>query len=253
MSTSMQIGFSQRIQLDWLEHTAALVLAGQTREQVKTILQEHLHDKLSIGGTAQRGNREKAITILLKIWVSVPTWLQPLRDDGLGHLRRLPHADHIAVHWGMIMAAYPFFGAVAETVGRLMRLQGTCAAAQIQRRIREQLGERETVARAARRILRCFMDWGVLQGTREKGVYQASPARPVQDKQLAAWLIEATLLAQGTDTSVRQTLLQTPTLFPFCIPQLYAADLEGQGRVEIFRQGLDEDMVAWRASSGTNG
>lgn len=150
------------------------------------------------------------------------------------------------------MASYPFFGAVAETVGRLMRLQGTCAAAQIQRRIREHLGERETVARAARRILRCFVDWGVLQETREKGVYQASPARPVQDKQFAAWLVEAALLAQGTDTSVLQTLLQTPTLFPFRIPRLYAADLEGQGRVEIFRQGLDEDMVAWRAPSVTS-
>jgi hypothetical protein len=67
------------------------------------------------------------------------------------------------------------------------------------------------------------------------------------------WLIEAALLAQGTDTSVLQTLLQTPTLFPFCIPQLYAADLKGQRRVEIFRQGLDEDMVALRAPSGTNG
>ena len=122
MSTPMQIGFSQRVQLDWLEQTAALVLAGQTREQIETTLQERLHDKLSIGGTAQRGNREKAITILLKIWVSVPTWLQPLRDDGLGHLRRLPPTDHIAVHWGMTMAAYPFFSAVAETVGRLMRL-----------------------------------------------------------------------------------------------------------------------------------
>jgi len=253
MSTQMQIGFSQRVQLEWLEQTAALVLAGQTREQVETTLQERLRDKLSIGGTAQRGNREKAITILLKIWVSVPTWLQLLRDDGLGHLQRLPPADHIAVHWGMTMAAYPFFSAVAETVGRLMRLQGTCAAAQIQRRIREHLGERETVARAARRILRCFIDWGVLQETREKGVYQASPARPVQDKQLAAWLIEAALLAQSTDTSVLQTLLQTPTLFPFRIPQLYAADLEGQGRVETFRQGLDEDMVTLRVPSETNG
>jgi hypothetical protein len=169
MSTPIQIGFSQRVQLDWLEQTAALVLAGQTREQIEATLQERLRDKLSIGGTAQRGNREKAITILLKTWVSVPTWLQPFRDDGLGILRRLPPADRIAVHWGMTMAAYPFFGAVAETVGRLMRLQGTCVAAQIQRRLREQLGERDTVARAARRILRCFVDWDVLQETREKG------------------------------------------------------------------------------------
>ena len=117
------------------------------------------------------------------------------------------------------MAAYPFFGAVAETVGRLMRLQGTCAAAQIQRRIREHLGERETVARAARRILRCFVDWGVLQETREKGVYQAIPAQPVQDKQLAAWLIEAALLAQGTHTSVLQHYYRLPP-FPFVFPAL---------------------------------
>jgi hypothetical protein len=75
----------------------------------------------------------------------------------------------------------------------------------------------------------------------------------VQDKQLAAWLIEAELLAQSTDTSMLQTLLQTPALFPFRIPQLYAADLEGQGRVEIFRQGLDEDMVILCAPSVTSG
>jgi hypothetical protein len=106
-----------------------LVLAGQTREQIETALQACLRDKLSIGGTAQRGNREKAITILLKIRVSVPPWLQPFRADGLGYLRRLPDADHTAVHWGMTMAAYPFFGAVAEAVGRLLCLQGTCAAA----------------------------------------------------------------------------------------------------------------------------
>jgi len=34
MNTSMQIGFSQRIQLDWLEHTAALVLQEKAREQI---------------------------------------------------------------------------------------------------------------------------------------------------------------------------------------------------------------------------
>lgn len=79
MNTSMQIGFSQRIQLDWLEHTAALVLAGQTREQIDAALQGFLSDKLSVGGTAERGNREKAITILLRIWVSVPPHLKPFR------------------------------------------------------------------------------------------------------------------------------------------------------------------------------
>ena len=36
----------------------------------------------------------------------------------------------------------------------------TAGAAQVQRRLRERFGERETVARAARRILRAYIDWG---------------------------------------------------------------------------------------------
>lgn len=243
MNTSMQIGFSQRIQLDWLEHTAALVLAGQTREQIGAALQGFLSDKLSVGGTAERGNREKAITILLRIWVSVPPHLKPFRDDGLQFLQRLPLREHVAVHWGMTMAVYPFFSAVAEVVGRLVRLQGTCAAAHVQRRAREQLGERETVARAARRILRCFVDWGVMQETQKKGIYQAAPVRPVFDKLLAAWLTEATLIISGSDTGALKTLIQAPALFPFRMAPLYAADLDSYGRLGHFRQSLDEDMV----------
>jgi len=154
----------------------------------------------------------------------------------------------VAVHWGMTMAVYPFFSAVAEIVGRLVRLQGTCAAAHVQRRVCEQLGERETVARAARRILRCFVDWGVMQETQKKGVYQAAPVRAVLDKQLAAWLTEATLIASGSDTSALKTLAQTPALFPFSLVPLYAADLECHDRLELFRQSLDEDMVALRGN-----
>ena len=244
----MQIGFSQRIQLDWLECTAALMLAEQTRDQIETALQAFLCDKLSVGGTAPRGNREKAITILLRTWVSVPHRLQPFRNDGLRHVQRLPTYEHLIVHWGMTMAVYPFFGVVAETADRLVRLQGTCAASHVQRRIREQLGERETVARAARRILRCFVDWGVLQETRKKGVYQTALVRSAQDKQLATWLAEAALIASGSDTGALKTLIQTPALFPFHVAPLYAADLENHGRLELFRQSFDEDMVTLRSS-----
>ncbi|OGP73153.1 MAG: hypothetical protein A2V86_14715 [Deltaproteobacteria bacterium RBG_16_49_23] len=72
MTGITQIGFSQRIRLEWLERTSRLFLAGNTREEIETELQDFLQDKLSIGCRAERGAREKAITILLKIWVSVP-------------------------------------------------------------------------------------------------------------------------------------------------------------------------------------
>ena len=104
-------------------------------------LSERLREKLSVGNDPERGNRDKAITILTKIWVRVPKELRTLRDEGLGLLQRLDGNDRMLVHWCMCMAVYPFFGTVADATGRLLRLQGTAAAAQVQRRIREQLGE----------------------------------------------------------------------------------------------------------------
>ena len=169
-----QIGFSQRIHLDWLEYTANLVLAGNPRDEIVAALSERLKEKLSIGSEPERGNRDKAITILTKIWVTVPEELQSLRDEGLDHLQASGPSERMLVHWCMCMAVYPFFGTVADAVGRLLRLQGTPSAAQVQRRLRERHGERETVARAARRILRAYIDWEVLQETEEKGLYCVS-------------------------------------------------------------------------------
>ncbi len=123
-----QIGFSQRIRLEWLQYTANLVLAGNDKGAVSSSLQELLKDKVSVGGKAVRGNKEKAITILMKIWLNVPGELEAVRDDGLELLKTLPRKDQIAVHWGMAMAAYPFWATVAANTGRLLRLQGTAAA-----------------------------------------------------------------------------------------------------------------------------
>lgn len=246
MNQSIQVGFSQRVQLEWLERTANLVMAGSSRSQIQAALQNILQDQLSIGGNAQRGNREKAISILLSIWVSVPDTLRGLRDEGLVHLERLSVESHLPIHWGITMAVYPFFGIVAETVGRLIWLQGSATASQVQRRIKEQLGERETVARAARRTLRCFIDWGVLEDTAERGVYRAATHRTIDELQLAVWLVEATLIASGSVSMPLKTIVQSPSLFPFVIPPLNSLILESNERLEFFHQGLDEAMVALR-------
>ena len=236
----------RRLQMDWLERTSELFYTGYTRCEIQAALEDFLQDKLSIASNAKSTNRRKAISILLKIWVSVPESLEPLRNEGLEHLRSSPRNEHLPVHWGMTMAVYPFWAVVAQTVGRLLRLQGSFAAAQAQRRIKEQMGERETVSRAARCVLRCFVDWGVLQDTSEKGVYQAAPVRLVEDKKLAAWLIEAAIVASNSDCAVLAAIAQSPALFPFAYVNIN--NLAGNDRLELFRQGLDEDMVMLRES-----
>ena len=129
MNRRDQIGFNQRIHLDWLEYTANLVLAGNPRDEIVAALSERLREKLSVGNDPERGNRDKAISILTKVWVTVPKDLQTLRDEGLDHLRAGGPSERMLVHWCMCMAVYPFFGTVADAVGRLLRLQGTAGAA----------------------------------------------------------------------------------------------------------------------------
>jgi hypothetical protein len=246
-----QIGFSQRIRLEWFEKTANLILAGNDKTAVNDSLQEMLKDKVSVGGQAVRGNREKAITILMKTWLTVPGGLEAFRDEGLKILQRLPRKDRIAVHWGMALATYPFWGAVAAHTGRLLRLQGTAAAAHIQRRIKEQYGERETVSRAARRVLRSFIDWGVLNETQDKGVYAQGNQYSIQDPKLIAWLVEASLHARMNGSAAIKDLLDSPSIFPFRLAHVSAEHVASLSpRLNILRHGLDDDLVMLRENNG---
>ena len=120
-----QIGFSQRVRLEWLEKTANLVLAGNDEAPIYNALQELLEDKLSVGGNARRGNREKVITILMKIWVRPPRDLHPLQREGLKLLSHLPREDHPPrTVWGVAMVVYRF-GGVRRPVWGDCSLQGT--------------------------------------------------------------------------------------------------------------------------------
>ena len=245
-----QIGFSQRVRLEWLEQTANLVLAGNDKTGITDALQELLKDKVSIGGQAERGNREKIISILLKTWLTVPSGRETLRAEGLELLKLVPQRDHLAIHWGMVMAVYPFWSGVAVQVGRLLRLQGSAAAAHVQRRVREQYGERETVSRAARRVLRSYLDWGVLQESGTKGIYTSGMRLAVEDARLIAWLTESSLHTRANGSVPLKELIDAPNLFPFQIKPIHAEGLvAASSRLDILRHGLDEDLVMLRKSS----
>jgi hypothetical protein len=249
-----QIGFSQRVRPEWLEQTANLILAGNDKATINDALQGLLKDKVSVGGQAVRGNREKIITILLKTWLTVPNELEVLRVEGLELLKRVPRTYHLAIHWGMVMAVYPFWSGVATQVGRLLRLQGTAAATQVQRRIREQCGERETVSRAARRVLRSYLDWDVLQETGKKGIYTAGTTLSIDDPGLIAWLAEASLHARANGSASLKDLLDSPSLFPFRLKPTHAESLAAASSgLDILRHGLADELVVLRKPTTQGG
>ncbi len=254
-----QIGFSQRVRLEWLEQTANLILAGNDKAAVNDALQELLKDKVSVGGNSKGSNRNKIISILRTVWVNPPEELVSLRDDGLNFLSSQsaalsPHHLSVAIHWGMVMAVYPFWSGVATQTGRLLRLQGSAAAAHVQRRVREQYGERETVSRAARRVLRSYLDWGVLQETGAKGIYSAGTTLAVEDSRLIAWLAEASLHARANGSAPLKDLIDSPSLFPFRINPVHAESLvAASSRLDLLRHGLDNDLVMLRKQTTKGG
>lgn len=154
----------------------------------------------------------------------------------------------------MVTAVYPFWSGIAIQVGRLLKLQGSAAAAHVQRRAREQYGERETVSRRVRYVLRSFLDWGVLQESGAKGIYTAGTTQSVDDPQLVAWLAEAALHARVNGSAPFRDLLDSPGFFPFRIKPIHGESIQAiSSRLEILHHGLDDDLVMLRKPTTNEG
>jgi hypothetical protein len=154
----------------------------------------------------------------------------------------------------MVMAVYPFWSNVAAQVGRLLKLQGSVVATQIQRREREQYGERETVSRRTRYVLRSYLDWGVLQETGTKGVYSAGNVLAIDDSRLIAWLAEASLHARANGSAPLRDLIDSPSFFPFQIKPVHAESLmAASSRLDLLRHGLDDDLVMLQKQTTKSG
>ncbi len=242
-----QVGLDRLVRYTWFERVASLALAGEDAKGIKPILQDELKGSFRSENVIVRGSVDKTLTILFRVWLTPPVELKPLRHEGLHLLQELPRRAHLPIHWGMVMAVYPFWSSVATQVGRLLKLQGTVSAIQVQRRIREQYGERETVARRARYVLRSFLDWGVLKETGSKGVYLPADSFAISEPSVTAWLLEASLHARPSGSAPIGELIEAPNLFPFRFKNLHPEQLLADSkRLEVVRHGLDHNLLIFR-------
>jgi hypothetical protein len=242
-----QIGIDRLIRLEWLQQTADLVLAGSDKETIKTFLQDHIRSHFLSRNDSVRGSIDKTITILMRTWVHPPDELGSFQRDGLKLLQVTPREERIAIHWGMIMAVYPFWGNVAAQVGRILGLQGDVTAAQVQRRLKEQYGERETVSRRTRYVLRSFIEWEVLKETSKQGVYSQGSLHSIGQPMLVAWLAEALLHSKSDNIAPLDSVLISTSFFPFKLARITSGELTSlDERLEIIRHGMDQELLRLR-------
>lgn len=235
------VGFDRKLELEWLDATAAQVAHGASPDEVRAYLWKLLEGSVSAGSSGFNSDRGKTITVLVHVWSDVPEQARSLRERALKLLQEVDPDERLGVHWAMCMATYPFFRDVASTVGRFAALQERVLLAEVRRRLAEQWGDRDITRRASQRIIRSFVAWGVLADSDRRGVYE-----PVARKGLATTvvevLVEALLLASERSALPAGQIATHPAVFPFAM-KMSLAELRRCSRFAVDRQGVDLDLV----------
>lgn len=239
------IGIKQAIRFEWMQKAANLLLAGLDAKTIRQKLHEFLADRKGNGSEGERSDQTRTFVVnnLMKIWVSPDPEMIPFRDASLAFLRENP-ATALAVHWGMISAVYPFWFNVARQTGRLLALQDKVTQAQVINRLKEQYGDRQTVSRYSKYVIRSFVAWGALKDSESKGCYEKTAPLSIAEPNLAILMFEAALLATPEAKGALGLLLNNPAFFPFQLPVM-TGDFVSQrsDRIDVVRYGLDDELL----------
>lgn len=236
--TAPQIGFDRFIQLDWV--AAAL----KVRAGVAGL--DELNELLDAAGLGVAA-RKKTRTVLNRLWLEPRAELADFANRGVEIHRASADVSIVALTWGMAIATYPFFGKVAELVGRLSSLQGDCAAAEVHRRMSELYGEREGTRRMTNMVIQSQASWGAVERV-EKGkrVIRLAPTA-IDNDELTAWLIEAAVRYAGKPVSV-PSLQSLPVLFPFTLTRSLAYVVSNSANLSLRSEGPSNQFVALRSA-----
>lgn len=245
-----KIGIKHTVQKDWMDKTVQMMLAGLSEAEIRAELDDYLSTQKPSGGTGTRGQKTYGMAIaLLASWFSPDKELLQFRDHALSLARAKQPADWLPLHWAVMCASYPFWFNVARQVGRLLNLQDQVAQVQIFSRLKEQYGDRETVARNARYAVRSLIAWDVLDDTKSRGCYMKSDVLSIEDPQVVILLIESALLANPEAKSALGLILNNPAFFPFSLPSMtgdYVA--KNCERIDVIRYGLDDELLKLKGS-----
>ena len=244
-----KLGIKQTIQKTWMDRVVQMMLAGMSESEIRQDLDRFLSTQKQSGGEGERGKKTYGMAIgILSSWFAPDQDLISFRDRAILHARHLPSSQWLPLHWAIISSAYPFWWNTALQVGRLLNLQDQVTQPQIFNRLKEQYGDRETVARNARYTVRSFVAWGVLQDFSDtRGFYKKVPPVRLEDKALAVLMVEAALHTAPEGKGVLGLLLNNPAFFPFQLPVM-TGDFISQcsDRIDVARYGPDDELLKLR-------
>jgi hypothetical protein len=235
--SSPEIVFRRKVRMLWLEQALALAASGADWESARAALEPEV--------AAENAGKEtirKVLEHIKRIWFEPPPEAAALLQDAL-MLSRRPEISAKLLCWGMAIAAYPFVGSVAENLGRLIRLQGKAPREDVQRRMREQYGDREYVNRITRFTISSFRDWGVVGKEGRLGDYSSGQVMRPNSVEMMIWLIEALMVSRSRNQLMLSEVFSHPALFPVSMELFNPQMIQEGSRLKMGRQGLNQDFI----------
>lgn len=236
MTAAPQIGFDRFIKLDWA--AAAMRVRGRFSEMQELV---DLIDATHSGLAAKKKTR----TVLNRLWLEPRPDLVGFAERGIDLYRDARDVPVPALCWGMAIAAYPFFGRVAEIVGRLTALQGDCASAEVHRRMAEAYGEREGTLRMTNMVLQTQASWGAIERTDQGKRLVRKPKLVLHDAKVTVWLVEACVRNSQRPLAVA-TMDTNPIVYPFQLGYSLSYSLSKSSVLDLSSDSMSNQMVSLR-------
>ncbi|PEK99504.1 hypothetical protein [Bacillus sp. AFS017336] len=234
------VGFDQKVLLHHLDFTATNVKKF-SRKEMYELLDGFLRNDIT--GAKSRKN---AITMLMKIWYLIDEELIPVRNKILTLLPELTKEERLVVHWGMTLAAYPFFKDVAGEIGRLLYLQDTVSSNVIGKRIKESYGDRRRVEVATSAVLMSMKAWDAIKPEKNK-TYSLSDKIMISNPQIQVFIVHILLFVLKNRAIQVDTIQNHILLFPFSY-EFNLFELRQDSELIFHRQGVNELVVERKIS-----
>lgn len=148
---------------------------------------------------------------------------------------RLP-TGHLAGHGGSYHQS-------VQRMGRLLRLQGDFAKADIVRYVLERYSNQSTIQRAVERMIQSLTDWHTLET--EKKRFRARSVIHIANPALSAWLYRALLSANPERHWPLTDLLLAGELFPFEVEDALLA-LHQDPALTLHRDAANDQTIGLR-------
>ena len=238
-----KVGIQRELHMEWFDQAARLHSMGFSKTEARQEIYAYLDDAPGFDTPPSKQTKTYVANALVKSWLAPELDLIPLRNAAFQLLRENPSAQ-LPIHWSLLGAAYPFWFSVAAVVGRLLNLQNQVTQLQVVSRLKEMLGDRQTVSRRARYVIRSFVSWGALKDVGTKGCYERVAPMNISDENLTVLMLESALLANPDAKSALGSLLNNPAFFPFQLPMMTGDFISQRSeRIDVVRYGLDDELL----------